>query len=168
MNSKLVSLLIGGPGTGSTIGDVALAIVRVSTGLMMAIGHGKGKLLRDGAIGVSEQFVQSTAKLGFPAPTFFAWCAALAELVGGLLIALGFFTRPVAAILVFNMAVAAFGVHLHDPIFASGGGRSKEMALLYLLPFFLFMFTGAGHFSADAMVRTLETKRTKAGEQVSR
>ncbi|MBC8108044.1 MAG: DoxX family protein [Anaerolineae bacterium] len=164
MNPKIKTLLFGGSGTCSAISDLALAILRVSTGLLMAFGHGKGKLFHDGTFGVSEQLVQGTAKLGFPAPTFFAWCAALAEFGCGILVAIGLFTRPAAAILVFNMAVAAFGAHLHAPIVSPPGSDapSKELALLYLLPFLLFAFTGAGHFSADAMIRTME-KREKAG-----
>ena len=159
MNPRVKSFLFGGRGTGSAISDLALAIVRVSIGLLIALGHGIGKIWHDGQFGPPEGFIQSTAKLGFPAPTFFAWCAALAEFGCGLLVAIGLFTRPAAAILVFNMAVAAFGTHLHDPFVASGGGRSKEAALLYLLPFLLFAFTGAGHFSSDAMIRTMESKK---------
>ncbi|CAN5671216.1 DoxX family protein [soil metagenome] len=161
MNSKIKGMLIGGRGTGSALSDFALAILRVCTGLLIGLGHGFGKIWHDGHIGIADQVVQGTAKLGFPAPTFFAWCSVLAEFVGGILLAVGFLTRPVAAVLVFDMAVAAFGAHLHDPI-VSQAGRSKEAALLYLLPFLLLMFTGAGHFSADAMVRTME-KREQAG-----
>jgi putative oxidoreductase len=119
---------------------------------MISLGHGKGKIFHDGTIGIPEQLVQTTAKLGFPAPTFFAWCSVLAEFVCGILVAIGLFTRPAAAILVFNMTVAAFGTHLRDPI-VSQAGRSKEAALLYLLPFLLFAVIGAGRFSADAMIR---------------
>ena len=160
MNSKLKSLLFGGRGAGSAIADLALAIVRISTGLLIAFGHGKGKLFHDGTVGIPEQLVQGTAKLGFPAPTFFAWCSVLAEFLGGLLLAAGLFTRPAALVLAFNMAVAAFGAHLHAPIVSPPGSHdpSKEMALLYLLPFFLFIFTGAGHFSADAMISTAGTR----------
>src|SRR5688572_18572006 len=154
MNPTIKSILFGGRGAGSAIADIALSIVRVSTGLLMAVGHGKSKLFHDGPFGPPEGLIRGTQALGFPAPTLFAWCAALAELVGGILIALGLLTRPAAAILVFNMAVAAFGAHLHDPIFAAKrGDPSKEMALLYLLPFFLFMFTGGGRFAADAAIR---------------
>jgi len=156
MNPKIKSLLFGGPGTGTPLSDLALAVVRVSIGLLIALGHGKGKLFHDGTIGIPEQLVQGTAKLGFPAPTFFAWCSVLAEFLCGILVAIGLFTRPAAAILVFNMAVAAFGAHLQAPIVSGGGGPSKEAALLYLLPFLLFAFTGAGHFSADGMIRTMK------------
>jgi putative oxidoreductase len=158
MNPKIKSLLFGGRGTGSAVSDVALLIVRVSIGLLIALGHGKGKLFHDGTFGIPKQLIQGTAKLGFPAPTFFAWCSVLTEFLGGLLLAIGLFTRPVAAFLAFNMVVAAFVALLHAPI-VSMSGPSKELALLYLLPFLLFIFTGAGHFSADAMIGTMESKR---------
>jgi putative oxidoreductase len=165
MNSKLKAILFGGPGTGGVLADAALAVMRLSIGLLMAVGHGKGKLWHAGGFGPPEGLIRGTESLGFPMPTFFAWCAALAEFVGALLVAVGLFTRPAAAVLVFNMGVAAFGVHLHDAFVAPPGSDapSKEMALLYLLPFLLFMFTGGGHFSADAMIRTLDKKGSSAG-----
>ena len=94
MNPKLKSLLFAGPGTGSVISDVALAVVRVCTGLLIALGHGKGKLFHDGTFGIPEQLIQGTAKLGFPAPTFFAWCSVLTEFLGGILLAIGLFDAP--------------------------------------------------------------------------
>jgi putative oxidoreductase len=106
---------------------------------------------KDG-LGPSDQFIGGVAGLGFPAPTAFAWAAALTEFVGALLLAAGLLTRPVALAVAFNMAVAAFGVHLHDPIVASGGGRSKEMALLYMAPAILFLLAGAGRYSLDALI----------------
>ena len=127
MNPNIKSLLFGGRGTGSAVSDVALLIVRVSIGLLIALGHGKGKLFHDGTFGIPEQLIQGTAKLGFPAPTFFAWCSVLTEFLGGLLLAIGLFTRPVAAFLAFNMVVAAFGALLHAPI-VSMSGPSKELA----------------------------------------
>jgi putative oxidoreductase len=123
---------------------------------MMSLGHGRAKLWHDGAFGVADQFIQSTAKMGFPAPTFFAWCAALTEFAAGLLLAIGLFTRPMALFLVINMSVAAFVALLHAPLIASGSGPAKEAAIMYLLPFLLFTVIGAGHFSADAMIRTLD------------
>ena len=85
--------------------------------------------------------------MGFPAPTFFAWCAALTEFLGGLLVAAGLLTRPAALFLSFNMLVAAFKVHQNDPW--AGQPRSKEMAILYLAPFLLLILSGAGRFAID-------------------
>jgi putative oxidoreductase len=144
---SLKPLLFGGPGGASRFADIGLAIVRVSVGLMLALGHGKSKVFGEAGFGPSAGFVSGVEKLGFPAPTFFAWCAALTEFLGSLLLAVGLCTRPIALILSFNMAVAAFGTHLHDPF------AKKEMALLYLLPFLLFAFTGGGRISVDQAIR---------------
>jgi len=120
---------------------------------MIGFGHGMSKVFQPGHFGPPEQFVQGVAKMGFPAPTLFAWLSALAEFLGGLLIAMGLLTRPAAAVLAFNMAVAAFVTMLHAPFVSSGGGASKEPALLYLLPFLLLIATGAGRYSFDFLWR---------------
>ena len=149
---NLKSLLFGGNGTGTILGDAALALMRLGTGLMIGFGHGMSKVFQPGHFGPPEQFVQGVAKMGFPAPTLFAWLSALAEFLGGLLIAMGLLTRPAAAMLAFNMAVAAFITLLHAP-FVSMQGPSKESALLYLLPCLLLIATGAGRYSFDFLWR---------------
>lgn len=152
------TLLFGGPGTATKVGDVALLVLRVSIGVYIA-AHGLGK------VPVQQGFIDMTAALGFtfpPGPTFFAWSAALTELVGGLLLALGLLTRPVAWALVFNMGVAAFGAHLNDPFLAKPGEASKEMAILYLAPFLLFGVIGAGRLGVDAFLRRRRVEKHKA------
>ena len=72
------------------------------------------------------------------------------EIVGSILLILGLFVRPAAFILSGQMAYAYFFMHvagkgnLFFPI--SNGG---ELALLYSLVFFYFVFVGAGAFSLD-------------------
>ena len=149
---NLKSILFGGTGTTTILGDAALALLRLGIGLMMAFGHGMSKLFQPGHFGPTEQFVQGVSKMGFPAPTFFAWCSALAEFIGGLLVAIGLLTRPAAAVLAINMAVAAFITHLHAPVVASQGA-SKESALLYLLPALVLLAIGAGRYSFDFLWR---------------
>jgi len=53
-------------------------------------------LPRDGVWGPQPWFINDVAKMGFPLPTFFAWCAVLAEFFGGILLMLGLMTRPAA------------------------------------------------------------------------
>lgn len=121
--------------------DVGLLIFRLSIGGIMAFAHGLGK------VPPSEQFVMGVESLGFPLPLVFAWAAALSELVGGLLILSGFFTRYAAAFLGFTMAVAAFKAHAADPF------NVKEMAILYLTACVLLFFQGAGKYSLDSLFR---------------
>jgi putative oxidoreductase len=84
--------------------------------------------------------------MGFPAPVFFAWMAALSELVGGVFLAIGFATRPAAFLIACTMTTAGFVRHAADPY-----GR-KELAFLYLAVAVMFMLTGAGRYSVDGTV----------------
>ncbi|PPD42492.1 MAG: DoxX family protein [Methylocystis sp.] len=69
------------------------------------------------------------------------------ELVGGLLLLAGLFTRPVAFVLSGEMAVAYFGFHAFDafwPILNKG-----ELAALYCFVFLFFAAAGPGRFALD-------------------
>ena len=149
--NKILRLLSSGSGAATRSGDFGLALARAGFGLSIAIGHGYSKIFHDG-IGPSQEMIKSVKGMGFPAPTLFAWLAALTEFAGGFLLAAGLLTRPVAFALVFNMAVAAFVAHKDAP-FWSGSGPNKEFALLYLVGFAIFLFTGGGRYSMDALMR---------------
>ena len=139
-------MLTGGDEPRSVAADVGLTILRLGIGLMMAFGHGLAK------VPPAAGFVEAVAGLGFPLPAVFAWAAGLSELVGGLLIAAGLFTRPASLFLAVTMAVAAFMRHGGDPLF-SREGPSKEMAVLYLVAAAAFMLAGSGRFGIDALLR---------------
>lgn len=152
---KLIkTILFGGRGTASLSGDVMLAVVRISIGLFMLVGHGWSKLVGPDRFGPPQGLIDATAAMGFPMPVVFAWCAALTETLGAALLILGLLTRPAAFGLVFTMGVAAFVRHANDPWFMAqaSGGPSKEMAMLFMFPCLLFMTIGAGKVSADALL----------------
>src|SRR5688500_5276484 len=116
MANVIRRFLFGGPGAETRFGDIGLLLLRVGSGGLMVYAHGLSKVYSEGSIGIPGQLVEGVKKLGFPAPTAFAWAAALTEFLGGILLALGLMTRPVALALTFNMAVAAFMAHRTDPI----------------------------------------------------
>ncbi|OOF60070.1 DoxX family protein [Rodentibacter myodis] len=71
------------------------------------------------------------------------------EILGGVLVLLGLFTRPAAFLLSGQMAYAYFFMHaaqghLFFPL-ANGG----ELALLYSVVFFYFVFAGGGAFALE-------------------
>jgi putative oxidoreductase len=88
--------------------------------------------------------------LATPAPFTMYWFAGAIELVGGVLVALGLFTRPAAFIMSGEMAFAYFISHAPHgffPILNRGDG-----AILYCFVFFYLAFAGAGPWSLDALI----------------
>lgn len=121
--------------------DLGLLIFRLYVGFSMALAFGMAKLPPP------EQMITGVEALGFPMPYFFAWCAALSEFLGGILIAVGLYTRYAALFLGFTMSVAAFMAHANDPF------NVKALPLMFLVSCILLIFTGAGRFSLDSIVR---------------
>lgn len=84
-----------------------------------------------------------------------SWYAGLIELVAGLLIAMGLFTRAAAFIASGEMAVAYFWMHHPHSFWPIGdppAGNSGTPAILFCFGFFLLVFAGAGSYSIDAHV----------------
>jgi putative oxidoreductase len=77
--------------------------------------------------------------------------AGIIELIGGTLIILGFFTRPVALVLCGEMAVAYFRAHIPKGFLPIVNGG--ELAVLYCFFFMWLTFAGAGALSVDALIR---------------
>ncbi|MCH2207883.1 MAG: DoxX family protein [Lentisphaerales bacterium] len=126
--------------------DVGLLAGRLGFGLFIAFGHGVGKLQNYSAY--SAKFPDP---LGIGSEISMA-LAIFAELVCGLLITFGVFTRVALTQLLVTMAVAAFIVHSQHPLFAAPGQPSKEFALVYLWGFLTLILTGPGKFSIDHLL----------------
>ncbi len=150
--AALNKFLFGGPGTATSIGDVGLLVARLGFGAYIAL-HGYGKIIHDDGIYMAPQFLAGVKAMSFPAPLVFAWMSALTEFIGGILIAVGFITRPVAFALVFNMCIASFIAMKDLPWFDPASTKSKEFPLLYLMFFFLLLLIGSGRFAIEAFLR---------------
>lgn len=79
-----------------------------------------------------------------------AWFAAILEAVGGPLLILGLFTRPVAFILCGEMAFAYFRAHARRGFWPIANGG--ELAVLYCFIFLYLCVAGAGPISVDRMM----------------
>ena len=150
-------------GMGKTLpSDIALLLLRLS-GLGLAMLHGYGKVVSL-ATGHGDGFVAGVEALGFPLPGLFAWAAALAELLGGLCVALGLGTRVAAALAGITMFVAAFLRHhaLQHLLVTVGAMKASEetvrswgkpeLALVYLLVMAALVLTGGGRFSLERVL----------------
>jgi putative oxidoreductase len=114
----------------------ALAVLRIVTALIF-IEHGTQKLFG----------FPAPPGGGYPAPFSLAWVGGVMEVVGGGLILLGLFTRPVAFLLSGEMAVAYWMFHAPRNLYPLLNGG--DASILYCFVFLLFVFTGPGAWSLD-------------------
>ena len=78
--------------------------------------------------------------------------AGVLEVFGGLAIALGVLTRPVAVVLALEMLIAYFYAHFPQGAFPVQNGG--ELALLYASVWVFLAGNGAGPFSVDRALAT--------------
>jgi putative oxidoreductase len=126
-----------------------LLVARLIVGLLM-VAHGGQKLFGwlggYGIAGTAGFFEQ----LGFRPGRLFVVTASLAEVLSGILIALGLFGPVGPALLLSVMIVAAVSVHWKHGLFAAANGI--EVPLLYATGAVALGFTGHGPFSLDAVL----------------
>jgi putative oxidoreductase len=114
-----------------------LSVFRIVLGLLF-LTHGLVKLFGFPA-GAQPGQVPLMTLLGL---------AGVLELVGGVAIVLGLFTRPVAFILSGQMAVAYFMAHAPQGFFPVLNGG--ELAVVYCFAFLYLAAAGGGEWSLDA------------------
>ncbi|GAB4217293.1 MAG: hypothetical protein OHK0012_21360 [Synechococcales cyanobacterium] len=143
----LVSALLRSDSTPAQWQTFALTTLRVVAGTVM-IHNGLDKL---GDIsGFASAYVEV---IGLPFPLFFAYVAALTELVAAPLLILGLLTRPAALGLLSTMAVAIY----HHIKVAGLSIPYLELSTLYAGVFLLFTIQGAGSFSVDSLLAGMVT-----------
>ena len=126
---------------GGGAGDVGLLFLRLA-GVGLAT-HGYTKVFGGGIDGV----ISAASDMGFPLPAIFGWAAAVSELLGGALVAVGLFTRPAAVFAAITMFVAAFLRHASDSF------KERELALAYLVILLALACMGPGKWSVDGVAR---------------
>lgn len=127
--------------TGSQISGHIRSVLRIVAALLF-LQHGTAKLLH---VPYQAMFahLQLASLLGVQG---------VIELVGGILLAIGLFTRPVAFILCGDMAVAFFMAHFPRswlPI-VNGG----DLAVLFCFTFLYLCAAGPGPWSVDALLQS--------------
>jgi putative oxidoreductase len=130
------------------LSPLAEPALRVATGLFL-VPHGAQKLFGwFGGYGIDATGQFFAQKLGLPASL--ALAAGLIEFFGGLALAAGFLTRPVALLVAGMMAFAVLFVHLSAGFFWTDGGY--EYPLLWGIVALVFAIRGGGRYSADTLI----------------
>ena len=131
-----------------SLSPFAEPLVRATTGLLL-MPNGAQKLFGwFGGYGVEATGQFFATKLGLPAS--FALLAGLIEFFGGLMLAAGLMTRPVAALVVGLMFTAVIQVHLGAGFFWTGGGF--EYPLFWGIVALAFVLRGGGRYSLDGLI----------------
>ena len=126
----------------------ALALLRIVSGLIF-LAHGSQKFLSfpDGDNAGSGWALSNPGAF-----------AGIIELVTGVLITIGLFTRPAAFLASGTMAVAYWMAHAPQNAFPVNNGG--DAAILYCFVFLYLVFSGPGAWSVDGMRRSNAVDRT--------
>ncbi|WP_329465404.1 DoxX family protein [Streptomyces sp. NBC_01431] len=127
----------------------ALALFRMVIGLLFAC-HGAASLF--GVFGGAQ------GGGSIPAGTWPGWYAAAIQLVGGILVLSGLFTRVAALVASGSMAYAYFSVHQSAALLPLQNGG--EAAAMYCWSFLLLAFTGPGALAVDQILAGRRTAAT--------
>ena len=112
----------------------ALGVLRIMTALQF-IEHGSQKLFNFPASAEPHALTALTTAAG------------ILEFAGGILLALGLFTRPVAFLLAGEMAIAYFMAHFPRGFFPVNNGG--DLAISFCFIFLYLVFAGSGAFALD-------------------
>lgn len=116
-----------------------LSVLRIMSGLLL-LQHGTTKYLS-----------VPPGPMNNASPMTMGGAAGIFELVGGVMLVLGFFTRPVAFVLSGVMAIAYFYAHAPRGFYPILNGG--ELAAFYCFVFLYLAAAGGGAWSVDRMMK---------------
>jgi putative oxidoreductase len=123
--------------------DLTLFLFRI----ILAIGFYSPAMMKVKNLeGVAEWF----GSMSYPFPMVSAILAMTTEVLGIVLLTLGFGTRIIALPLMFVMVVAIFTTHISNGFAA--GDNGFEIPLYYILMLFALVVYGSGKFSLDYLL----------------
>ena len=120
-------------------------LMRFATGAVL-VPHGYVKLFQGGVNGLATNL----ATMGFQPGIAWAYWIGILELLGGIMLAIGLLTRPVALLLFIEMVVIVFGVHLPQGFFWTV--RGFEYPLLLGVLCLAIFFRGGDRLSVDRTI----------------
>ncbi len=123
----------------------SFALVRIALGLIL-VPHGFAKLFLGDAVPTSRNFVN----FGWAYPLAWAYFIGTVEFFGGILLALGLFTRAAALAFVIEMSVISFAVLWPN---WSWGRRGMEYALFMGIVALAVFLRGGDRLALDHRLR---------------
>ena len=130
-----------------------LAILRIVLGIAMAV-HGWSKL-NGGVDNVGGFF----GTLGIPLPGLMAWVVTIVELVGGILLVVGFLTQIVGILIALDMLGAIlFAYLLRGAPFIENGAITWEKEAVFAAAALCIALAGPGAWSVDDVVAENRTR----------
>jgi len=121
-----------------------IAILRILAGIVF-VAHGAQKIFVFGLGGVGGAFAQ----MGVPMPTVTGPLIGLVELLGGVALIVGLFTRIAAILLACDMLGAIVLVHAAGGFFLPSG---LEFVLMLFAAAITLLFAGPGALSVDGVL----------------
>lgn len=131
----------------NSINQWSLTLLRVVLGIIFAY-HGYMKLFVPGGFTGTVQFFTA---IKIPLPVYSALVVSAVEFFGGLFLILGLLTKWSSVLLLANMLVAFFMVHLKNGFLVSKGGY--EFVLLILAALVVILGSGAGKISIGKLLK---------------
>ncbi len=123
----------------------ATSLIRFVLGIVF-VPHGYDKLF----VGKIATYAKNFANLGLEPALPITYFLGTLEFFGGILLAVGLFTRPLAFMFFIEMAVATFLVHWPNGWMATA--RGVELVILLSLTSLAFAAKGGGRLSVDRMI----------------
>lgn len=130
----------------------SLALLRVVLGVIF-LYHGYLKLFVPGGFTGTVNFFTSIA---LPVPVYSALLVSVIEFAGGILLVLGVLSRWSAVLLLVDMLVAFFLVHLRNGFLVSKGGY--EFVLVLIAGLVVVLASGAGKLSVGSRLKSRHLK----------
>jgi putative oxidoreductase len=131
-----------------------LAILRIVLGIAMIV-HGWSKL--SGGVDNVAGFFGET--LGIPLPGLMAWVVTIVELVGGILLVVGFLTQIAGILIALDMLGAIlFAFLLRGAPFIENGAITWEKEAVFAAAALCIALAGPGAWSIDDVVAENRTR----------
>jgi putative oxidoreductase len=137
----------------------AYTLARFTLGAIF-VPHGYAKLFGGGVAGVAK----IVGTWGLPAPLAWGYFIGGLEFFGGILLALGLLTRPVALMFAFEMIVAAIGVH--SKVWAWNQGGAQYPVFLAVFSFLVFLRGGGRHSLDNRLLHGVAWARERYADAV--